>query len=133
MGGHGALTIYLKNPDAYKSVSAFSPIVAPMQVDWGQKAFGRYLGDDQNSWKDYDATELLRSKNISGLPPILIDQGTDDTFLENYLKPELFTVACQETGQDLTLRMQDGYDHSYFFIQSFIDDHIKHHAKYLGV
>jgi len=133
MGGHGALTIYLKNPSLYKSVSAFSPIVAPMQVDWGQKAFGRYLGDDQNSWKDYDATELLRRKNISGLPTILIDQGTADTFLENYLKPELFTAACQETGQDLTLRMQDGYDHSYFFIQSFIEDHIKHHAKYLGV
>jgi len=131
MGGHGALTIYLKNPSRYKSVSAFAPIVTPMQTDWGQKALGKYLGDDRNSWRDYDATELLLSQNISGLPPILIDQGTADAFLGTELHPDAFAAACKKTGQALILRMQDGYDHGYFFIQSFIEDHLRHHAEYL--
>ncbi len=132
MGGHGALTIYLKNPSRYKSVSAFAPIVTPMQTDWGQKALGKYLGENRERWRDYDATELLLSRNISGLPPILIDQGTEDAFLNTELHPKAFAAACKKTGQELILRMQDGYDHGYFFIQSFIDDHLQHHAKYLS-
>lgn len=131
MGGHGALTIYLNNTEKYKSVSAFSSIVAPSQVEWGQKAFTRYLGTDQNTWGAYDATDILLSQNISGLPPILIDQGLSDDFLEKYLRPEIFEAACEKTGQDLVLRRHEGYDHGYFFIQSFIADHIRHHAKYL--
>jgi len=131
MGGHGALTIALKNPGTYASVSAFSPIVAPMQVPWGEKAFSRYLGDDKAAWADYDATSLIRAgKRFDGT--ILIDQGEADNFLDGQLKPELFAEACADVGQALKLRMQPGYDHSYFFIATFIEDHLRHHANALG-
>ena len=129
MGGHGALTIALKNPETYRSVSAFSPIVAPMQVPWGEKAFTGYLGADRGAWADYDATELIKSGRRSG--PILVDQGTKDNFLEEQLRPWLLEEACKDAGQALELRLQEGYDHSYYFIQSFIDDHLRHHAKQL--
>lgn len=130
MGGHGALTIHLKHPDVYRSVSAFSPIVAPMQVPWGQKAFRGYLGEDQEAWKAYDATELVKARPSQAT--ILIDQGTDDNFLEEQLRPEIFEKACEEAGQPLQLRMQKGYDHSYFFIATFIEDHLRHHAAVLA-
>lgn len=130
MGGHGALTIHLKHPDVYRSVSAFSPIVAPMQVPWGQKAFRGYLGEDQEAWKAYDATELVKARPSQAT--ILIDQGTDDNFLEEQLRPEIFKKACKEAGQPLQLRMQKGYDHSYFFIATFIEDHLRHHAVVLA-
>ena len=130
MGGHGALTIGLKNPGKYRSISAFSPIVAPSQVPWGQKALSGYLGDDKQSWKDHDAVELVKSGHTVDTE-ILIDQGSADPFLRQHLRPELFEMACRETGQSLNLRMQEGYDHSYFFISSFMEDHIRHHAKYL--
>jgi S-formylglutathione hydrolase len=129
MGGHGALTIALKNPAKYRSVSAFSPIVAPTQVPWGQKAFRCYLGEDENSWKQYDATELVESRQFDG--EILIDQGDADDFLKEQLKPQLFAAACRSAGQPLNLRMQAGYDHSYFFIASFIEDHLRFHAAAL--
>ena len=129
MGGHGALTIALKNPDRYQSVSAFSPIVAPMQVPWGQKAFTTYLGSDQAIWQNYDASELL--KKASAYLPMLIDQGGADNFLEEQLRPELFIEVSKATGYPVELRMQPGYDHSYFFIASFIGDHISFHAKVL--
>ncbi len=130
MGGHGALTIALKYPTRYRSVSAFAPIVAPSQVPWGRKALPRYLGDDTNAWADYDACELVRRQTFPGT--ILIDQGEADPFLETQLKPELFDQACAEAGQALLLRRRAGYDHSYWFISSFIDDHLRHHAKALG-
>jgi S-formylglutathione hydrolase len=129
MGGHGALTIALKNPGFYKSVSAFAPIVAPMQVPWGKKAFGNYLGADQNSWRDYDATELVTKKAFPSL--ILIDQGTSDQFLAEQLQPEKFSAAAAKSGQKLNLRMQPGYDHGYYFIQTFMADHLRHHASLL--
>ncbi len=129
MGGHGALTIALKNPGTYKSVSAFAPIVAPMEVPWGHKALGRYLGEDRANWSEYDACALLRARGWQG--DILIDQGADDTFLEEQLRPELFQLACEEVGVDLQLRMQPGYDHSYYFIASFMRDHIAWHAERL--
>lgn len=130
MGGHGALTIHLKHPGLYRSVSAFSPIVAPSQVPWGQKAFKAYLGDDPQAWAEYDATQLV-GKMPSGAH-ILIDQGEKDGFLAEQLKPELFAQACASVGQPLTLRMQPGYDHSYFFIATFIEDHLRWHAKQLA-
>ena len=129
MGGHGALTLHLKNPTLFKSCSAFSPIVAPSQVPWGRKAFKDYLGENEAKWARYDATELVM-KQPSGAH-ILIDQGTDDEFLTEQLKPEIFDMACQKMEQNLTLRMQDGYDHSYYFIASFIEDHLKWHAEAL--
>mgnify|MGYP003672098024 CR=1 FL=1 len=133
MGGHGALTLYLKYPDIYKSASAFSPIVAPSQVPWGQKALRGYLGDDLAVWARHDACALVQSSSDrSSFAAILIDQGTGDQFLEEQLKPHLFDEACRTSNQALTLRMQEGYDHSYYFIQSFIADHIRHHAKILS-
>ena len=129
MGGHGALVCALRNPDIYKSVSAFAPIVAPSQVPWGEKALAGYLGADRASWWQYDACELIRDG--ARIPDILIDQGKADNFLEEQLKPDLLREACAAAGQPLTLRMQDGYDHSYYFIASFIGDHIAHHAKAL--
>jgi S-formylglutathione hydrolase len=126
MGGHGALTIGLKSPETYRTVSAFAPIVAPMQVPWGQKAFSGYLGEDKSAWEDYDATALVKSGRRT--TRILIDQGAADQFLEEQLRPELFVEACEATGQPFDLRLQPGYDHSYFFIASFIEDHLKHHA-----
>jgi S-formylglutathione hydrolase len=126
MGGHGALTIALKNASRYKSVSAFAPIVAPSQVHWGQKALPRYLGEDQKTWADYDATQLLSRGTFPG--ELLIDQGDADKFLKDELRPEIFEAAAAKAGQKLTLRIQPGYDHSYYFISTFMDDHLKHHA-----
>ncbi len=129
MGGHGALTIALKNPDKYQSVSAFSPICSPMNCAWGEKAFTAYLGDDRSFWSEYDACALITKTERKF--SILIDQGADDEFLEAQLKPEQLQLACAKYDVPLTLRMKMGYDHSYFFISSFIDDHIKHHAEIL--
>ena len=129
MGGHGALVIALRNPGRYHSVSAFSPIVAPSQVPWGEKAFTAYLGEDRAAWKSYDATALI-AEAIERLP-LLVDQGDADEFLANQLKPELLQAACAEAGHPLQLRLQPGYDHSYYFIESFIGEHIAHHAAAL--
>lgn len=130
MGGHGALICFLKNPGLYKSVSAFSPICNPVQCPWGQKALAGYLGSDKETWKEYDATELV--KNYDGpIPDILIDQGTDDQFYPSQLLPENFVEACRSKNVPVTLRMQEGYDHSYYFISSFVEDHVKHHARHL--
>ncbi len=132
MGGHGALTLGLKYPDLFTSISAFAPIVAPSKVPWGQKAFMRYLGDDKDKWKQYDACALmLAAGNRSSYPHILIDQGGADDFLETQLKPHLFADACAQVGQSLTLRMHGGYDHSYYFIQTYIEQHINHHTVIL--
>jgi S-formylglutathione hydrolase len=129
MGGHGALTLALNNPGVYRSVSALAPIAAPMQCPWGVKAFGGYLGDDRSAWARHDATELVRSG--ARLPPLLIDQGLADKFLAEQLHPELFETACRAAGQPLTLRRHAGYDHGYYFIASFVADHIAHHAGHL--
>ncbi|WP_366554706.1 S-formylglutathione hydrolase [Aquibaculum sediminis] len=129
MGGHGALTLHFKNRERWQSVSTFAPIVAPMQVPWGQKAFTGYLGDDRSTWEAYDASALVRARPSGA--EILIDQGTADNFLSEQLRPELFEQACRDAGQPLQLRMQEGYDHSYFFIASFIEDHLRHHAAAL--
>jgi S-formylglutathione hydrolase len=126
MGGHGALIIALKNPGRYKAVSAFAPIVAPSQVAWGEKAFGAYLGSDQELWKNYDATALLQTSTEH--LPILIDQGGGDDFLKTQLKPEILAVEAERCGYPLELRIQSGYDHSYYFISTFIGDHIARHA-----
>ncbi|GAA0718254.1 S-formylglutathione hydrolase [Dokdonella soli] len=130
MGGHGALTIALKNPQRYKSVSAFAPIVAPSEVPWGRKALLRYLGDDRSTWKPYDACALIR--NGARFPStILVDQGLADKFLESQLQPERFDRVCRDAGQALTLRLHAGYDHSYYFIGTLIADHLRHHADAL--
>lgn len=129
MGGHGALVIALKNPGRYKSVSAFSPIVAPTQVPWGEKAFSAYLGDDRETWKEWDACELV-GQTAEKLK-LLIDQGSADNFLEPQLKPELLTAACTAAGHPIDLRIQPGYDHSYYFIATFLADHFRHHAQAL--
>ncbi|WP_421657726.1 S-formylglutathione hydrolase [Leptothermofonsia sp. ETS-13] len=129
MGGHGALICALKNPHQYRSVSAFAPIAAPMKCPWGQKAFTHYLGSDLESWRTYDASELILTHPFQR--PILIDQGTADQFLETQLMPEIFEQACAKVGQSLILRMQEGYDHSYYFIATFVEDHIRHHVEML--
>jgi len=129
MGGHGALTLHLKNPGLYKTCSAFAPVVAPMQVPWGNKAFTGYLGDDTEAWKAYDACQLVAERPSKA--DILIDQGTQDQFLERELKPHLFETAAKEAGQPHELRWQEGYDHSYYFIQTFVQDHIRHHVDAL--
>lgn len=129
MGGHGALAIALKNPGRYRSVSAFSPIVAPTRVPWGEKAFSAYLGDDREAWKQYDTVELV--KNAREKLPLLIDQGGDDNFLAEQLRPELLREACEAANHPIELRMRPGYDHSYYFIASFIGEHIAHHARAL--
>ncbi len=129
MGGHGAMSIHLKNPDKFKTCSAFSPIVAPSQVPWGKKALSNYLGNDEAKWADYDATRLVAARPSKA--EILIDQGTADNFLAEQLRPELFTQAAQEAGQEVVLRMQKGYDHSYYFIATFIEDHLRWHAARL--
>ena len=130
MGGHGALTIALKDPDRYRSVSAFAPIVAPGDVPWGQKALPRYLGDERKAWRAYDTVALLEDgRTFPGT--ILIDQGQADKFLESQLQPGRLDVAARAAGQSLTLRLHAGYDHSYWFIQSFVEDHLKHHAQQL--
>ena len=131
MGGHGALMIALRNPQRYASVSAFSPIVAPSQVPWGQKAFSAYLGDDQSTWANYDSLVWMKRSAHNKKLPLLIDQGSEDEFLAEQLKPELFAQAAKDANYPMTLRMQDGYDHSYYFISSFIADHFAHHAAAL--
>jgi S-formylglutathione hydrolase len=129
MGGHGALVCALRNPDRYKSVSAFAPIAAPMQAPWGKKAFTNYLGPDTQSWREYDASELVARRPFPG--PILIDQGAGDQFLAEQLLPEIFSAAAAKAGQSFMLRMQPGYDHGYYFMQTFMGDHLRHHAKQL--
>ncbi|MGV8932377.1 MAG: S-formylglutathione hydrolase [Luteimonas sp.] len=129
MGGHGALIVALKNPGRYRSVSAFSPIVAPMQAPWGEKAFGAYLGDDRATWAQWDATELVKA--AAERLPLLIDQGGADDFLDSQLQPQLLRAACEAAGHPLTLRIQPDYDHSYYFIASFIGEHIAYHARAL--
>lgn len=129
MGGHGALTLALRHPGLYQSVSAFSPIVAPTQVPWGQKAFAAYLGDDRQAWAAHDAVVLLAT--AAERLPLLVDQGDADDFLASQLQPQLLQAAADATGHPLQLRLQPGYDHSYYFIASFIGEHIAHHARYL--
>ncbi len=130
MGGHGALTIALRNPGRFRSVSAFAPIASPMNCPWGEKALSTYIGSDRSAWREYDACALI--ENGARAPDILVDQGMADSFLESQLKPQLLEEACAKAGQPLTLRRQDGYDHSYFFISTFIEDHLRWHAKHLG-
>ena len=129
MGGHGALTLALRHPGAYCSVSAFAPVAAPMQCPWGVKAFTNYLGDDRAAWAAHDATELVKSG--ARAPALLVDQGLSDKFLAEQLHVERFEAACREAGQSLTLRRHAGYDHGYFFIASFIEDHLRFHADLL--
>ena len=129
MGGHGALVLALRNPGRYRSVSAFSPIVAPTQVPWGEKAFSAYLGDDRAAWREWDACALIADARER--LPLLVDQGLADEFLENQLRPELLREACEAAGHPLELRLQPGYDHSYYFIASFIGEHLAHHAERL--
>ncbi len=132
MGGHGALTIALRNPDRYRSVSAFAPIAAPKQCPWGQKAFSGYLGPDRGQWSNYDATELVAGvKDAAHKPQILIDQGLSDQFLQTQLHPHLFEDACKKAGYPLQLRRHEGYDHGYYFISTFMQDHLVHHARIL--
>ncbi|SET62050.1 S-formylglutathione hydrolase [Stigmatella erecta] len=131
MGGHGALVCALRQPGRYRSVSAFAPIAAPMRCPWGQKAFGGYLGPDTEAWKAWDASELVRGVR-QPLPTLLVDQGTRDKFLAEQLLPEQLREACAAVGQPLTLRMQEGYDHSYFFVSTFMEDHLRHHAAALN-
>ena len=130
MGGHGALVVALKNPQAYRSVSAFAPICNPVAVPWGEKAFGNYLGADRARWAEWDASELLKQGNrLAG--PILVDQGMKDQVLAGQLRPDALEAAAQGAGQELVLRRHEGYDHSYWFIQTFIEDHLKWHAERL--
>jgi S-formylglutathione hydrolase len=129
MGGHGALTVALNHPERFRSVSAFAPIVAPGQVPWGQKALGGYLGDDRSAWRKHDAVALI--EDGARVEEILVDVGTTDPFIENELRPELLEAACAQAGIALTLRRQSGYDHSYFFISTFMADHLRWHAERL--
>jgi S-formylglutathione hydrolase len=131
MGGHGALVLALRNPGMYRSVSAFAPVVAPSVVPWGEKAFGNYLGPDRSAWSAYDACDLVRARPLSA--DLLVDVGTADKFLEVQLRPEMFERACADAGQKLELRRQPGYDHSYYFIATFVADHLAHHAAALGL
>ncbi|QDZ07369.1 S-formylglutathione hydrolase [Sphingomonas panacisoli] len=130
MGGHGALTIGLRNPDRFRSVSAFAPIVSPLHCPWGEKALTGYLGQDRTTWRKYDACALI--EDGARVPEILVDQGDADQFLSDQLKPELLSDACRTAGIDLTLRMQPGYDHSYYFISTFMPDHVAWHAERLA-
>jgi S-formylglutathione hydrolase len=130
MGGHGALTIALSEPGWIRSVSAFAPICAPMRCPWGEKALAGYLGDDRDTWRACDATELVRSRGWAG-PPILVDQGAADPFLDSQLRPDLLEQACADAGVGLELRRQPGYDHSYFFVATFIEDHLRRHRAQL--
>ena len=130
MGGHGALTIALRNPGRFTAVSAFAPIASPMNCPWGEKALSAYIGPDRSAWSEYDACALI--ENGARVPDLLVDQGTADSFLETQLKPQLLRAACAQAGIPLNLRMQDGYDHSYFFIATFIEDHLRWHAERLS-
>ncbi|MCA8902706.1 MAG: S-formylglutathione hydrolase [Hyphomonas sp.] len=126
MGGHGAIMLHLKHPDRYRTCSAFSPITSPARVPWGQKAFEAYLGPVSIAWEQYDSTELVKERQSKAT--ILVDTGTADSFLERELKPEIFIDACERSGQRLEYRMREGYGHDYYFIATFMDDHIEHHA-----
>jgi S-formylglutathione hydrolase len=130
MGGHGALTIGLRNPDRFRSVSAFSPIVSPLNCPWGDKALGGYLGSDRAAWRDYDACALIADG--ARVENMLVDQGTADNFLEDQLKTHLLVEACETAGIPAKIRMQDGYDHSYYFISSFLTEHVAWHANHLS-
>ncbi len=130
MGGHGALTIGLRHPETFKAVSAFAPIVAPSQVAWGEKALAGYLGNDRAIWRQHDAVALI--EDGARVPDLLVDQGTADNFLATQLRPELLRAACDKAGIDLTLRLQAGYDHSYYFIASFMENHLRWHAARLA-
>ena len=133
MGGHGALTIGLRNPEIFKSISAFAPICTTLHSPWGNKALGHYLGEDTSTWLENDAAEVARNvSNASSYGKILVDQGLADTWLEEQLKPELLEAACAESGLQLELRRHHGYDHGYFFISTFIEDHLRFHADSLG-
>jgi S-formylglutathione hydrolase len=131
MGGHGALTLALRHPDLYTSVSALAPIVAPSEVPWGQKAFAGYLGEDRARWAEHDTCALVRSRPRKDLE-LFVDQGTSDKFLERELQPERLEAACAASGQPLRLRRHEGYDHSYYFIATVMDEHLRHHANALG-
>ncbi|MFW0765077.1 S-formylglutathione hydrolase [Trabulsiella odontotermitis] len=131
MGGHGALIMALKNPGKYTSVSAFSPIVNPCRVPWGKKAFTAYLGEDEQLWQEWDSCQLMLNSNVSDAIPTLIDQGDNDQFLADQLQPAVLAEAARQKAWPLTLRIQPGYDHSYYFIASFIEDHLRFHAQYL--
>jgi S-formylglutathione hydrolase len=133
MGGHGALTLALRHPGRYASVSAFAPIVAPSQVPWGHKAFGAYLGSDRSAWAEHDTVELVRRARATTEPrlPLLVDQGLSDEFLVEQLQPELLEAACEAAGHPLTLRRHEGYDHGYYFVASFMADHVAHHTAAL--
>ena len=131
MGGHGALVLALRHPDIFCSVSAFAPVVAPTLCPWGQKAFSNYLGSDQTTWQQYDASALMDSRTTPFPQGILIDQGLSDKFLQTQLQPERFEAACERANQPLTLRRHAGYDHSYYFISSFIEDHMAFHYTHL--
>lgn len=134
MGGHGALSLFLRNPGMYQSISAFAPICSPMHSPWGVEVLSAYLGEDEAAWKAYDATELMKKHKVTeASPTILIDQGTNDQFLTDSLKPHLLVDACGAVDYPVELRLQKGYDHGYFFIQTFIEDHLRHHAAYLGL
>ena len=129
MGGHGALTIGLRNPDRFVSISAFAPIAAPAQVPWGEKALSGYLGEDRSAWREYDAVALI--EDGARADALLVDQGTGDQFLDDQLKPELLRQACEQAGIPLSLNLREGYDHSYYFISSFMADHVRWHAERL--
>ena len=129
MGGHGALTIGLRGGERFRSVSAFSPVVAPIEVPWGQKALSKYLSEERAAWRKYDACALIADG--ARVPELLVEQGTDDQFLEEQLRPQLLSDACEKAGINLTLNMRDGYDHSYYFISTFLGDHIRWHAERL--
>ena len=131
MGGHGALMLALRNPEIYRSVSAFAPIAAPSRCPWGVKALSGYLGEDREAWKQYDASELVAQASRKFKEGILVDQGLADQFLAEQLNPDVFEAACETAGQPLTLRRHAGYDHGYYFISTFIEDHLAHHAKVL--
>jgi len=130
MGGHGALTIGLRSPERFKSISAFAPICSPLNCPWGEKALGNYIGGNRDDWREYDACALI--DDGARTPALLVDQGDADNFLQEQLKPELLMAACNNAGLRLDLRMQSGYDHSYFFISSFMEDHLRWHAAQLG-
>lgn len=132
MGGHGALVLALRHPQAYKSVSAFAPIASPMRCPWGEKALAGYLGPDRAAWREYDACALIEARGWKG-PSLLVDQGTKDQFLATQLRPELLQEACERAGVPLNLRLREGYDHSYFFIASFVEDHLRFHARNLAL
>lgn len=133
MGGHGALTLALRHPGVFRSVSAFAPICAPTQCPWGHKAFTGYLGQDESTWAEHDASALMAGQGAAPYPGgILIDQGLADKFLAEQLHPEAFEAACQAAGQPLTLRRHEGHDHGYYFISTFMEDHLRHHAQALG-